>query len=298
MKNFIMAFAVLFAFACNNNLVPSNTSYQNKEIVNEKNNTILVGHNAPYMMKQGIYKEWYDKNYSGYSIDSNTIQNIKPQLKNKTIEIFLGTWCGDSKREVPRMMKILEYAGFDTAHLKLVFIDHVLEAYKQSPEHEEKRKNIHHVPTFIVYDEKKEIGRIVESPVASLEKDLLAIVNKGSYVPNHKAIIQWQKEVKNRNKFKSEDQIKIIANELKPNCSFWGEFNAYGYMLYSQKKINETKNVFLLNTFLFPDKPGPFSSLGEYYLLTGNKPEARRCYEKVLQLKPDDANAKKLLEQL
>jgi thiol-disulfide isomerase/thioredoxin len=296
MKKFIMATAVLLAFACNYNITPSQTPYQHKEIVNENGNTILIGHNPPFMMQQGGYKEWYDKNYN-YVTDTIAINELRPLLKEKTIEIFLGTWCGDSKREVPRMMKILEQSGFDTADLRLLFVDHTLKAYKQSPQHEEKGKDIHHVPTFIIYERDKEIGRIVESPVVSLEKDILSIVKNDRYTPKYKAIPQWNK-VKGRHKIRSEKALRSIAITLKPVCNFWGEFNGLGYMLFTSDRKKEAFNVFRLNTIMFPDKPGPFSSLGEYYLLTGDRPEAKKCYEKVLQLKPDDAYAKKMIREL
>jgi thiol-disulfide isomerase/thioredoxin len=297
MKNFIMAIAVLSAFACNNHIAPSGTPYQNKEFVNEKGTTMLIGRNAPYMLKQGSYKEWFEKNYNTYSADTVSVEALGPLLRGKTIEVFLGSWCGDSKREVPRMMKILERSGFDTAQLHLTFVDYSLKAYKQSPQHEEKGKDIHHVPTFIIYENKREIGRIVESPVITLEKDMLRILKQEAYIPNYKAILKWQ-EKKGRKKIMSEEALHNIAHELKPACSSTSEFNGYGYMLFSSGKKAEAYNVFRLNTMMFPEKPGSFASLGEYYFLTGDKMAARQCYEKVLQLKPDDANAKKMLEQL
>jgi tetratricopeptide (TPR) repeat protein len=296
MKNFIMASAVLLAFACNNHTRPSRTVYQNKEIVNEKGTTLLVGRNAPYMLKQGPYREWFEKNYNSYATDTTSIDQLSTLLKDKTMEIFLGSWCGDSKREVPRMLKILGQAGFDTTRIHLVFVDYTLKAYKQSPQHEERGKNIHHVPTFIIYEKKKELGRIVESPVASLEKDLLAIVKDDNYIPNYKGILQWQQE-RNRDKKMTLVQLQEIAAGFKNIISFWGELNGYGYMLFSTGKQEEAYNIFQLNNLLFPDKAGTWSSLGEFYFLAGDKPSARRYYEKVLELKPDDATAKKMMEQ-
>lgn len=298
MKKIIMAIAVLFALACNNHITPSNTAYQNKEIVNEKGTTILAGRNAPYMFKRSPYSEWFEKNYNAYAADSSAVLRLSSSLKGKTMEVFLGSWCGDSKREVPRMLKILDASGFDTADLHLIFVDYSMKAYKQSPQHEEKGKNIHHVPTFILYDGKNEIGRIVESPVVNLEKDMLAILNREGYVPTYKAIIQWQKQVKQKSIVKPDEEIQAIARTLKPLCTFWGEFNGYGYMLLSSGKKNEAYNIFRLNNILFPDKSGTYASLGEYYFITGNKAASKEMYEKVLQLKPDDANAKKMLGQL
>jgi len=40
-----------------------------------------------------------------------------------SVLIFFGTWCHDSQREVPRMLKILEAVGLPEAHIKMVTLD-------------------------------------------------------------------------------------------------------------------------------------------------------------------------------
>ena len=57
--------------------------------------------------------------------------------------------------------------------------------YKKSPQHEEAGKNIVRVPTIIVEQKGNEIGRIIEFPITSLEKDLLTILRKEKYQPNY-----------------------------------------------------------------------------------------------------------------
>jgi len=49
----------------------------------------------------------------------------------------------------------------------------------------EKDKNIHHVPTFIVSKERQEIGRIVETPIGTLEDDLFNILIGDLPKPNY-----------------------------------------------------------------------------------------------------------------
>ena len=51
--------------------------------------------------------------------------------------------------------------------------------------HEEAGRNIVRVPTIIVEQKGAEIGRIIEFPVTSLEKDLLTILRKEKYQPNY-----------------------------------------------------------------------------------------------------------------
>jgi hypothetical protein len=59
-------------------------------------------------------------------------------------------------------------------------------AYKQSPGHEERGLNILRVPTLLIYENGHEVGRVVESPVTSLEKDMFAIVTKQPYEHRYK----------------------------------------------------------------------------------------------------------------
>jgi thiol-disulfide isomerase/thioredoxin len=95
--------------------------------------------------------------------------------------LFLGTWCGDSQREVPRLYKIFDYCTVKPEQIKLVLVSNHDTAYKQSPTHEEKGLNILRVPTLLVLENGNELNRFVEYPVESLEKDLLKILSKITY---------------------------------------------------------------------------------------------------------------------
>ncbi len=299
MKNiFMMAVVFVVAFSCNRAAMPSATRYTNAEIKNEQGNTILAGHCAKSILQTMPYKDWYNKSYNPYNVDSTTVQQLTPVLKNKEIEIFLGSWCGDTKRELPRMMKILEAAAFDTANIKLIFVDNSTKTYKQSPQHEEAGKNIHRVPTFILYENKKEMGRIVQDPVESLEKDLLKIALQLPYIPQFKAVVYWHEQVNNRSKKMNNNTLETLAAQLKPICKNMGEFNAYGYVQLAQKHYTEAINVFRLNTFIYPAEAGTYDSLGEAYYTAGNKEDAVMNYKKVLELKPGDENATKMLKEI
>ncbi len=169
-KKFFVFIVILLIVACHYHIHSSTLSFNQQ--VEQNNDTILIGRGSLSILQTGSYKYWYNAFYKNYIVDSITTEQLKPLFKGKTIEIFLGSWCSDSRREVPRMIKVLSYTGFDTAHVQFIFVDHA----KKSPQHEEQGKHITNVPTFIVYNGKKEIGRIVESPQVSLEKDLLSIL--------------------------------------------------------------------------------------------------------------------------
>jgi hypothetical protein len=80
---------------------------------------------------------------------------------------------------------MLDCCNFPSEQLNLIMVGNQGDAYKKSPLHEEEGRNIVRVPTIIIEDTGKETGRIVESPIMSLEKDLLSILRNEKYIPNY-----------------------------------------------------------------------------------------------------------------
>lgn len=136
------------------------------------------------MLLENPFSNWFLPNYEKAETDSLSIASLKTAFKKKNIEIFAGTWCGESKADLPKFLKILKEAGVDSNQVKLIFLNNTASLFKQSPQHEEAGKNIVRTPTYIVYDGKKEMGRIIDSPIESFEKDLLKILRKEPYQPH------------------------------------------------------------------------------------------------------------------
>lgn len=150
-----------------------------------RGNDMLLGKCTRAALLQPPFIDWYKPNYDSYPVDSFTCNFIRPLLSGKSITIFLGTWCGDSKREVPRVLKMLDCCGFPSNNLTLIMVSNRDSLYKKSPQHEEAGKNIVRVPTIIIEQKGVEIGRIIEFPKTSLEKDMLSILRKENYQPNY-----------------------------------------------------------------------------------------------------------------
>lgn len=145
-------------------------------IVDEKGD--LVGLFQQKDLLKEPFISWYTINYETYTPDSLILEEIKPLWKDVTIKGFIGTWCGDSKREVPRLYKVLTQSGFNLKNLTMIGLNRE----KKSPNNEQEKMNIERVPTFIFYRKGVEIGRYVEYTVQSLEQDILKILEGRGYV--------------------------------------------------------------------------------------------------------------------
>jgi len=157
----------------------------NQEIKIDGNQPFLVGKIDIDALNSNSYQNWYAANHKNYQVNSEIIMAIKNELSKHKILVFMGTWCGDSKREVPRFIKILETAEFPMDNLKIVAVDRRKDSYKKSPTGEEWGLSIKRVPTFIFYKDGKETNRIIESPITSLETDMKEIVLGSEYTPNY-----------------------------------------------------------------------------------------------------------------
>ncbi len=123
-------------------------------------------------LQVGAYGRWYHPGYADYEPDTTALMPFKEHLEGVTITVFLGTWCGDSRREVPRFQRILDY--LEVLDEQVTYV--CLNRQKVGPGSEEAGHDIQRVPTMIVYLRGAEIGRIVETPATTLEQDLIGIV--------------------------------------------------------------------------------------------------------------------------
>lgn len=237
------------------------------------------------------FRKWFIGGYNDYTPNNAITEQLKKQSIDKiNIEIFFGTWCGDSKREVPRFLKLLHNISFPEKKVILIGLGNGDSLYKQSPQHEEVGKGIFRVPTFIIYRNGVEINRINEFPVLSLERDLLNIISNGQYTPNYRsfaAVKQWLTE-----DILLDDNISTagLAQQLRLLVKNEHELNSLGYLLLNHDKKKEALRVFQINYFLYPESANVISSLGEGYYENNDLKKAISFLEKALEInkKPDD----------
>jgi len=117
---------------------------------------------------------WLSSGYDLYDPDGKTIEKLQGRLKNYSIVVFLGTWCDDSHNLVPKLEKVLDKAAYPYSNLTMYGVDRG----KTTLNGEDKQYGIKLVPTIILINEGKEVGRITESVSKSIEDDLEAIIEK------------------------------------------------------------------------------------------------------------------------
>lgn len=140
---------------------------------------IMLGKCDEDFLKKGVFGESYSSEYPTYTANNQIIKQIIDVLEqSKThyeVVVILGTWCGDSKEQVPRFMKVMDSLNTSFINIRAyVCVDRT----KSAPNFSVEEYKIEKVPTFIFYKNQIEIGRIVETPMVSLEADLLKILQK------------------------------------------------------------------------------------------------------------------------
>ena len=115
--------------------------------------------------------EVFKRNYDAYEVTAG-IDGLPADLK---VKILFGTWCHDSEREVPRMLKLLAASGVKEDNISLISLD----IRKEEPQGRARALGVKFTPTFIFYSG-EEFGRIVERPKKSLREDIYILFDAAS----------------------------------------------------------------------------------------------------------------------
>lgn len=260
---------------------------------------VLYGTVTKESLTSAPYDKWFVANYDAYQPDAEIIKAAKKlSTKDISIEIFFGTWCGDSRREVPRFMKLLDELSFPRQNIKIIGLGDRDSLYKQSPQKEDIGKAIYRVPVFIVYKNGVEINRINEFPAFSLEKDLYAILGNKTYSPNYRSFDMIRTWITNGTLSDKNNNTRGLALQLKSLVAGENELNSLGYLLQRQGKIEEGLRIFQINASLYPESANVIASLGEGYFKAGDNKSAVQYLERSLELNKDPLMLRETLKIL
>jgi hypothetical protein len=148
----------------------------NKIIKDDEGNPMLIGFCSREAFKDTNFVGWWMSEYDLYKVDSTSLSEIENDLKDVNIKIVMGTWCSDSRREVPRFFKILDAVNYPSDKVEIICVDE----NKKAEDDEIAGLKIELVPSIIFYKSGNELGRIVEAPEDTLEKDLIKILKTHS----------------------------------------------------------------------------------------------------------------------
>lgn len=140
-------------FSCQSNSI---TMSSTEELVGDVSPQQLLASQPSFMLE-----------YQAYQPQASEVAAIK-RITGKTITVLFGTWCHDSEREVPRLLKLFDAAQLNYDNIQLIAVNR----NKQEPSGRYHKLKLRYTPTIILYDGEKELGRVIEKPIKTLGEDL------------------------------------------------------------------------------------------------------------------------------
>jgi thiol-disulfide isomerase/thioredoxin len=166
MKGIQFVFLIFFAFS----VVAQSSNIVFDEI---KNQEIIYGICTPSDFRENGFENWFVEEYNNYIVNEEVFVPGY-EVKFDSIYVLLASWCGDSRREVPRFCKIMDHPYFEGTNVKYFGFD----ASKQNNIVFAEDLYLQFVPTFIFYYKGNELCRIVEEPKDSLEEDIMDLLSR------------------------------------------------------------------------------------------------------------------------
>jgi hypothetical protein len=159
MKLFIVVFLMIASIGCGSTEQPLQKSEPFTGVISA----------SQLILEYPQFRSAYEK----YQPSLDEIAAVK-SLSGKSIVVLFGTWCHDSEREVPRLLKLLDLSGVELQSLSL----HGVNYNKQEPTNLHRQYDLRYSPTIILLQGENELGRVVEKPIVSLGEDLASFVSE------------------------------------------------------------------------------------------------------------------------
>jgi len=259
----------------------------------------LLGQCTAAQLAAEPYAQWFEPANSGYTPNPTVVEALRRvDFEGVTVDVFFGTWCSDSRREVPRMLELLAVLGFPETDLRLIAVDNSDELHKRSPGGEEAGLEIYRVPTFVVKRGGEEVARIVEHPALSLERDLLAILEGRDYQPSYATypvIRRWLREGLLADPNVNADGL---ASQIRALVSSEWELRSVARVFLSRGDVAEAAEISEVNCALYWESATCHTHLAEAQLRAGDREGARESIQRALERNDDPDRVEELMELL
>ena len=133
---------------------------------------IVTGWVEPAELLRGPAHLRFKERYDTVRVEENLVGMLAQLSGGVEVLVYYGSWCSDSRREVPRFLRIMEKGAFPGNRIRFYALDRT----KKSPDGLSETYGIELVPTFLFFRGGREIGRIVELPKTTLEGDIIEIL--------------------------------------------------------------------------------------------------------------------------
>lgn len=177
MNKFLLILLVTFFGGKTDKTSKQVTPTNNQEVVVNTQKGMLIGEYDRKQLEEEPYASWYKSTYEAYTPKEEALETIKENISDYDITVLMGTWCHDSKRETPKLLKLLDLSNYDMDKLTLIGVDY----RRNTPDNAREKYDVLRVPTIIFYKDGKEVNRFVEHAKQSLEEDIAKIVAGKEY---------------------------------------------------------------------------------------------------------------------
>ena len=179
MRTYIYIVFSLFTFLGCNNFASEKTlqPLEAQTLIGEEGETVILGFLNRANLNTPEFQAWLEPEYENLKIPKGWVNEHISLTKGLTFKLILGTWCGDTQRELGGMFKLLDLLGVSEDRIEMYSISEA----KDSPLGYEEKYDILNIPTLIFMENGKENNRIVEFPVESLVEDFSKILKKQPY---------------------------------------------------------------------------------------------------------------------
>lgn len=131
-----------------------------ESLIGEVGEAIILAHSPVYALLRDAYKP-----------AASEISFLKSYRKKTELVVMFATWCPTCRIVLPRLLRILKDAANPNISVRYIGI-----AMGGNEPHEELEKYGHDYPAVIVFQDGREVRRIIGDPPAPLEKVLAGIL--------------------------------------------------------------------------------------------------------------------------